>query len=82
MKVLIMQFSPLSYFPQSKFLGALFSYLLLEQKSGNFMPLLHKEHMYCKLKIKFISVDVLTSFCRTLYLPKYEMTPPVHSHRS
>jgi len=58
--------------------------LFIGTKSDNFMLLLHKEHniMYCKLKMKFISVDMLTSFCYILFLPKFEMTPPVHSHHS
>jgi hypothetical protein len=56
--------------------------LFIGTKSDNFMLLLHKEHVYCKLKMKSISVDVLTSFCYILYLPKYEMTLPVHSHHS
>ena len=56
--------------------------LFIGTKSDNFMLLLHKEHVYCKLRRKSISVDVLTSFCYILYLSKYEMTPPFHSHHS
>jgi len=67
MKLLVIQFSPLPYFLQPKFLGALFSYCLLEQKVIILCHFCIRSIMYCKLKMKSISVDVAIFLLNTVF---------------